>query len=104
MTLGIFLGPVACDAGFDRAAWAAERDNRTGESRRAAMVRDLDKAGVHRGASRGLVAGLLGTPDATNPERDLWYLGRSATGPSFEALEVSYRSDGRVERVVVTRD
>lgn len=104
MTLGIVIGTAACDRGFDREAWAAERGNRTGESRRAGMVGDLERAGVHRGAGRAAVAALLGPPDADNPERDLWYLGRSATGPSFEALEVGYRADGRVERVVLTRD
>lgn len=104
MTLGIVVGTVACDRGFDRAAWAAERGNRTGESRRGEMVGDLERAGIHPGASRTEVAALLGTPDASNPVRDLWYLGRSATGPSYEALEVAYRPDGRVERVALTRD
>lgn len=88
---------------FDKAGWAAERGNFDRESRRGAMVSGLDEAGIVAGASRDTVRGLLGDPDSTGPAADIWFLGRSATGPSFETFRVDYDPAGLVTTTGVRR-
>lgn len=102
----IALALVACDGGhvaFDKAGWAAERGNYERESRRGAMVAGLDEVGIVAGASRDAVRALLGEPDSTGPAADIWFLGRSAAGPSFETYRVDYDAAGRVARAAVLR-
>lgn len=102
----LLIGLAACGGTgmtFDKAAWAAERGNYDGESRRGAMVGALDDAGVVPGATRDQVRALLGEPDSSGPEADIWYLGRSGTGPSFENYRVGYDKAGRVTDAAVRR-
>ncbi|MFS0737600.1 hypothetical protein ABC347_11165 [Sphingomonas sp. 1P06PA] len=102
----LLVGLAACGGtgmAFDKAAWAAERGNYDGENRRGAMVSDLDEAGIVPGASRDQVRALLGDPDSHGPEADIWYLGRSATGPTFENYRVDYDPAGRVKAATVRR-
>jgi hypothetical protein len=89
--------------GFDRSDWAAERGNYDGESRRGPMVAELDEAGIVAGASRKMVRSLLGEPDSTGPAADIYFLGRSATGPSFETYRIEYDSAGKIRTARVQR-
>jgi hypothetical protein len=88
---------------FDRAAWAAERGNYDGESRRGAMVLQLGGAGIVTGASRKAVHTLLGNPDSTGSAADIYYLGRSATGPSFEIYRIDYDAADKVQSAQIRR-
>lgn len=88
---------------FDKAGWAAERGNYERESRRGAMVAGLDEAGIVAGAPRATVRALLGDPDSTGPAADIWFLGRSTTGPTFETYRVDYDTAGRVTQAAVRR-
>jgi hypothetical protein len=103
--LTLALALVSCGGGqmgFDKAGWAAERGNYDRDSRRGAMVSALDDAGVVPGATRETVRALLGEPDSTGPAADIYFLGRSATGPSFETYRIEY-SDGKVSAASVRR-
>ncbi|WP_294252606.1 hypothetical protein [uncultured Sphingomonas sp.] len=88
---------------FDKSAWAAERGNYDGENRRGAMVSQLGGAGVVAGASREAVRELLGEPDSSGPSADIYYLGRSATGPSFEIYRIEYDAAGKLRTAQVQR-
>lgn len=104
LTLALALaGCGGGQMGFDKAGWAAERGNYDGESRRGAMVSGLDDAGIVAGATRETVRSLLGEPDSTGPAADIYFLGRSATGPSFETYRIEYGADGRVRAARVQR-
>ncbi len=89
--------------GFDKAGWAAEHGNYDGESRRGGMVAQLDDAGIVVGASRETVRRLLGEPDSTGPAADIYFLGRSATGPTFETYRIEYDAGGKVRAARVQR-
>lgn len=95
--------PVAERAAFDREGWRREVGNQAGESRRGAMLPAARAAGLAEGAPRDVVIDLLGEPDVRQPGLDIWYLGRSATGPSFETLEVRYGDDLRVSAIRIAR-
>ncbi|UVO49620.1 outer membrane protein assembly factor BamE [Sphingomonas sp. SUN019] len=88
---------------FDKAGWAAERGNYDGESKRGAMVSGIDDAGVRVGATRDQVRSVLGDPDSTGPAADIYYLGRSRSGPSFETFRVDYSTAGVVTATGVRR-
>lgn len=88
---------------FDKADWAAEQGNYDGTSRRGAMVGALDEGGIVVGAPRSTVRNLLGEPDSTGSRADIYFLGRSATGPGFEAFRIDYGSDDRVRAASVRR-
>ena len=88
---------------FDRGAWAAERGNMEGESRRAGMVAGLEAAGLKAGASRASVRELLGEPDMQNATQDRYYLGRAGFGIDLEQLRIDYDADGRVSGTVIER-
>lgn len=88
---------------FDKAAWAAERGNYEGASRRSAMVSQLDDAGIAPGASRETVRAQLGEPDSSGPAADIYFLGRSATGPNFEVYRIDYDAQGKVRTAQVQR-
>ncbi|QAY77419.1 hypothetical protein [Sphingosinicella sp. BN140058] len=106
LAIGIAIALSSCDRGrtsFDRQTWAAERGNYDGANRRAAMVSALEKAGVVPGAARPSVRGVLGEPDSTGPAADIYFLGRSEVGPSFEILRIDYDRDGMVRRTSVGR-
>lgn len=104
--IGLAIVFSSCDKGqasFDRQTWAAERGNYDGANRRAAMVSALEKAGVLPGATRPSVRGVLGEPDSTGSAADIYFLGRSEVGPSFEVLRIDYSGDGKVRRTSVGR-
>ncbi|MEH3143806.1 MAG: hypothetical protein PGN34_00235 [Methylobacterium frigidaeris] len=102
--LAVAGGLAGCDRpGFDVAAWARERGNYSGENRRGAMVAALGEAGIRAGTGRDRVRGLLGEPDASGPDVDVYYLGRSRIGPHFETLRLAY-DGGRMRGLTVHRD
>ncbi|CAN5283892.1 hypothetical protein BH10PSE15_BH10PSE15_14620 [soil metagenome] len=88
---------------FDRGAWAAERGNMEGESRRGGMVSGIEAAGVKPGASRASVREVLGEPDMQNPSQDHYYLGRAGFGIDLEQLRVDYDANGRVTGTSIER-
>ncbi|NIJ20946.1 hypothetical protein FHS95_002638 [Sphingomonas naasensis] len=103
LEIALALALAGCGGGFDKAGWAAERGNYDGESRRGAMVTTLDEAGIVPGASRESVRAQLGEPDSSGPAADIYYLGRSATGPSFETYRIEYDAAGKVRAARVQR-
>lgn len=86
-------------SGFDRASWTAGAGNHDGENPRAALVEDAREAGVRPGARRADVRALLGDPDSTGPEADIWYLGRASYSVDYRVLRVDYDRAGTVTAV-----
>ena len=88
---------AACGGGmssFDRAAWAKGAGNHDGENPRAALVASAQAAGVRPGAPRAEIRALLGEPDSTGPEADIWYLGRGGYSVDYRVLRVDYDRAG----------
>ncbi len=81
---------------FDRQRWAAEQGKYDVANQRAGMVAALRERHLRAGMPRAEVRALLGTPDASGPQRDTWFLGRSGVGPSIETWVVDYGPDGQV--------
>jgi hypothetical protein len=94
---------AASTPGFDRDSWRREAGNQTGESRRGALLAGARAAGLVTGASRDSIHDLLGPPDSTRPGLDIWYLGRSSVGPSFESLHVRYDAGFKAKDIRIAR-
>jgi hypothetical protein len=93
MLIAISLGLSSCggtNMAFDKAKWAAEKGNYSGDNARSAMITSLDKAGVVKGTPRDKIREILGAPDGFEDRQDNWYIGRSPTGPSFEIFTIVY--------------
>jgi len=88
---------------FDRAAWAAEKGNFEGVSRRGELVTQLDEAGIRPGSTRAQVRQLLGEPDGTGPDGDSYFLGRSQYGIDYESLHIAYSPQGIVTSLRTSR-
>jgi hypothetical protein len=97
MLIAISIGLSSCggaNMAFDKAKWASEKGNYSGENARSAMITSLDQAGVVKGTSRERVREILGPPDGFTGNQDNWYIGRSPAGPSFETFTIVYNSNG----------
>jgi outer membrane protein assembly factor BamE (lipoprotein component of BamABCDE complex) len=93
---------MAC-SGFDKAVWASGKGNYEGKNPRIAMVNDAQHAGVKVGATRSAVRSLLGEPDSSGPNGDIWYLGRSTYAPDYQTFEVIYDDKGIVTKAGSTQ-
>jgi hypothetical protein len=96
MLIAISLGLSSCggtNMAFDKAKWASEKGNYSGDNARSGMITSLDKAGIVKGAPRDKVREILGMPDGFEGNQDNWYIGRSPAGPSFEIFTVVYNSN-----------
>lgn len=96
MLIAISLGLSSCggaNMAFDKAKWAAEKGNYSGDNARSGMITSLDKAGVVKGTTRDKVREILGMPDGFEGNHDNWYIGRSPAGPSFEIFTIIYDSN-----------
>jgi hypothetical protein len=85
--------------GFDRAGWARGAGNYDGANVRLDMVSSAREAGVGVGAPRDKIRELLGQPDSTGPETDIWYLGRSDHAVDFLQLRIRYDARGLASSV-----
>lgn len=90
------------DMGFDTARWIEGRGAADTDNPRIGMVADAARAGVRPGATRATVRALLGEPDGTGPDGDVWFLGRSTVAPDFQSLHVDYRAG--IVTAVATRN
>jgi hypothetical protein len=96
MLIAISIGLSSCggtNMAFDKAKWAAEKGNYSGDNARSGMITSLDKAGIVKGTSRDKIREILGTPDGFEGNQDNWYIGRSPAGPSFEIFTIVYSSN-----------
>lgn len=80
---------------FDSAAWRAEQGNFTGVNARQGLVAAAALV-LKPGTPRAEVEAALGVPDGRGEARDVYALGRSSVGPSYETLIVEYDAAGRV--------
>ena len=90
---------TGCWDRFDAETWRSEAGNWQGENARAGMVGAV-RDRITPGTPRDDVRALLGAPDSSEPDADLYVLGRAQYGVDFEMLEVSY--DARAHVVALT--
>jgi hypothetical protein len=88
---------------FDKEEWASGRGNSREKNPRIGMVSDAEEAGVKVGATRASIRALLGEPDSTGPDGDIWYLGRGDYSLDYQTLEISYDKNDIVTVVDVLR-
>lgn len=86
---------------FDKEKWASGKGNYEGENPRGWMISGAKEAGVKVGATRATIRALLGTPDSTGPDGDIWYLGRGGYAPDYETFEIKYDQNGIATEVRV---
>jgi hypothetical protein len=89
----LLIVTVSCNStpiSFDKEKWASGKGNFDGESPRDSMVSNAEEAGVKVGAARASIRALLGDPDSTGPNGDIWYLGRGYYVPNNQRLEILY--------------
>jgi hypothetical protein len=106
MLLTLALFPLLClaacgEPAFDKARWASGRGVYDADSPRQGMVKDVERAGVVAGAARAHVRELLGAPDATERNKDTYFLGRTAYAPDYHTLVITYDERDVVVSVVV---
>lgn len=89
---------MAC-GGFDKETWASGKGNYEGKNPRIAMIAAVEAAGVKVGATRVQVRALLGEPDSSGPNGDIWYLGRSTYAPDYQTFEISYDDKAVVTKI-----
>ena len=104
MAFALLASLSACGSAsvsFDKGKWASGKGNYDGENPRGWMVSDAREAGVKVGATRISIRALLGVPDSTGPDGDIWYLGRGGYAPDYETFEIKYDGNGIATEVRV---
>ena len=77
---------------FDELVWRAQHGTPAleQENPRGAMVSELLHGRLTEGMTRDEVRRLLGPPEHEDEQTDVWELGRSSWGVSYEQLAVEY--------------
>lgn len=94
LTLALTACAMHTTESFDSATWKSQRGVTGTDNRRGALVGAAGEA-LEPGMARDAVHALLGAPDSTREDVDVYELGRSPYGVDEEYFEVRYR-DGRV--------
>jgi hypothetical protein len=87
--------------GFDSKTWQAQRGVEKNNTR-GRMLGALDKY-LRVGMPRAEVQLLLGPPDHSEADRDVYELGRSPVGVDFESYVIQYDSAGKVTQFRISR-
>lgn len=99
----IFLVVSNMRCGFDSAAWKAQSGNYEDDNPRDGMVASLKKR-LRAGMSKQAVLDLLGPPDTIREAGEVYFLGRSAYGVSYEVFVLRYDERDRLVRFYWHRD
>jgi hypothetical protein len=103
---GLALARDGRDMGFDAEEWRAQGergpDAFADENPRGGMAGELMREHLVAGADRDDIRELLGPPQFSQGETDVYELGRATFGVSYEQLAVEYE-DGELVRAFVRR-
>lgn len=91
--------------GFDAELWKAQHDSEAleQENPRIDMVAALTRDHLEAGAERDDTRRLLGPPEFQEGEIDVYELGRSPMGVSYEQLVIEYDDDDELVRAFLRR-
>jgi len=103
VTATILLAVSNIPHGFDSAAWKAQSGNYEGENLRCGMVESLEE-NLQAGMSKQAILDLLGPPDTTREAGEVYFLGRSSYGVSYEVYVLQYDEQDRLARFYWHRD
>ena len=101
--LGVSLVSTSRKGGFDAEQWKAQRGSTARNNPRVGMVVELQEKHLREGMSRAEVQQLLGEPDSRQGANEVYELGASPFGASFEYFVIEYDSTGKVTQLRITR-
>ncbi|WP_164017042.1 outer membrane protein assembly factor BamE [Pyxidicoccus trucidator] len=101
--LGVYLVSTSQAGAFDSELWKAQRGTGADKNPRVGMVVELKKKHLREGMTREDVQKLLGEPDQRRGTSEVYELGMSPVGVSYEYLVIDYDGQGKVMRFRVTR-
>ncbi|NMO19628.1 hypothetical protein HPC49_48355 [Pyxidicoccus fallax] len=90
-------------SGFDAEQWKAQRGSTARNNPRIGMVVELKEKHLRNGMSREEVQKLLGEPDQRRGTSEVYALGTSPFGPSYEYFIIDYDGTGLVTGFRISR-
>ncbi|MCP3142458.1 hypothetical protein [Pyxidicoccus xibeiensis] len=88
---------------FDSEQWKAQKGSGARNNPRVGMVVDLQRKHTLEGMSRDDVRKLLGEPDRQHGTSEVYELGASPFGPSYESFVIDYDAGGKVTQARLNR-
>lgn len=101
--LGVYRVSTQQTGAFDAETWKAQRGSGARKNPRIGMVVDLQRKHSLEGMSRDDVRKLLGEPDQREGTSEVYELGASPFGPSYEYFVLDYDAGGKVTQARLTR-
>jgi outer membrane protein assembly factor BamE (lipoprotein component of BamABCDE complex) len=101
--LGVYLVATSQTGAFDSEQWKAHRGSTARNNPRMGMVVELQRKHLRPGMSRDEVQRLLGEPDDRQGDNEVYELGASPIGVSYEYFIVDYDSAGKVTQLRISR-
>lgn len=101
--LGVYLVSTSQKGAFDSEQWKAQRGSGADKNPRVGMVVELKQKHLREGMSRDDVHTLLGEPEQRRGASEVYELGVSPVGVSYESFVIDYDAQGRVTQFRVTR-
>lgn len=78
-------------SGFDAELWRAQAGSTARDNPRAGQLAALEAGVLRQGMPRADVHRVLGEPDRQQPDADVYAIGASPMGISFESYRIEYR-------------
>ena len=101
--LGGYLVSTSHKSGFDAEQWKALKGSTERNNPRIGMVGELKAKHLRQGMNREEVRKLLGEPDQRRGTSEVYALGASPFGPSYEYFIIDYDGAGLVTGFHVSR-
>ncbi|XXF76260.1 hypothetical protein P2318_24820 [Myxococcaceae bacterium GXIMD 01537] len=103
VTLGVYLVSTSQTGAFDAEQWKAQRGGVESNNPRLGMVAELKRKHLREGMTREEVQRLLGEPDQRRGTSEVYELGQSPVGVSYEYFVIDYDGAGKVTQVRISR-
>lgn len=101
--LGVYLVSTSQTGAFDAEQWKAQRGSSARNNPRIGMVAELQRKHLREGMTREEVQRLLGEPDQRRGTSEVYELGQSPVGVSYEYFVIDYDGAGKVTQLRITR-
>ncbi|MCP3057697.1 hypothetical protein LXT21_02780 [Myxococcus sp. K38C18041901] len=101
--LGVHVVSTTQKGAFDSEQWKAQRGSGADKNPRVGMVVALKQHHLREGMSREDVHTLLGEPEQRRGTSEVYELGVSPVGVSYEYFIIDFDAQDRVTRFRVTR-
>lgn len=90
-------------SGFDDVLWRDQYQKFNHDNPRSGMISDLEQEVLRKGMSQETVREILGPPEQTEGNMDLYDLGASPVGVDYEQYVIEYDDDQKVVRFFIRR-